>query len=79
MSHVQPPPVPLPDVPGKVHGIVSLDPPMVQCDGCLKTHTERTLSLTILLSHILFNPRQYHHGDQRRLCRECAREAGWDS
>ena len=33
------PPLLLPTVPGKVHGIVSLDPPTVQCDPY---RTERT-------------------------------------
>ena len=50
-------PLLLPTAPGKVHGIVSLDPPTVQCDG------------------FHFNPRRLH--DKRRLCRDCAKAAGW--
>ena len=41
-------PLLLPTVPGKVHGIVSLDPPTVQCDGCAATYTGRTLARAIL-------------------------------
>ena len=41
-------PLLLPTVPGKVHGIVSLDPPTVQCDGCCATYTGRTLARAIL-------------------------------
>jgi hypothetical protein len=64
----------LPDVPGMVHGIVSLDPPIIQCDGCGRTHTERTIELAILLSGIQFSPA--HPG--RRLCLECRIAEGWD-
>ena len=37
-----------PTVPGKVHGIVSVDPPTVQCDGCAATYTGRTLARLVL-------------------------------
>ncbi len=73
-EYTQPPLVPLPDLPGKVHGIVSLDPPTVQCDGCLRTYSNPHLGLAVLTSGINFNPRG---SDGRRLCRDCAREAGW--
>ena len=63
------------DLPGYAHGIVSLDPPTVRCDGCAATYTGRTLALTILTSGIKFNPRLEH--DKRRLCLDCAKEAGW--
>ena len=79
----EPLPLLLPDVPGRVHGIVSLDPPTVQCDGCAKRVDYRTLSLsgdhhnlTILTCGIEFNSTLYP-GDDRRLCRDCAKEAGW--
>ena len=68
-------PLPLPDVPGRVHGIVSLDPPTVQCDGCCATYTARTLARAVLDSEFHFNPRRKY--DHRRLCRDCAKEAGW--
>ena len=76
-------PILLPDVPGKVHGIVSLDPLTVQCDGCAKRVDHRTLglssdhhNLTILTSGIEFN--SHLSGiDDRRLCRDCAKAAGW--
>ena len=70
-------PLPLPDVPGRAHGIVSLDPPTVQCDGCCATYTGRTLARAVLGSGFHFNPALYP-GDKRRLCRDCAKEAGWD-
>ena len=70
------PPLLLPTVPGKAHGIVSLDPPTVQCDGCAATYTGRTLARAVLGSGFHFNPRRAH--DPRRLCRDCAHEAGWD-
>ena len=76
-------PILLPDVPGKVHGIVSLDPITIQCDGCAKLADHRTLglpgdhhNLTILTCGIVFNPALYPD-DDRRLCRDCAKEAGW--
>ena len=60
--------VPFPDIPGKVHGIVSLDPPKVQCDGCGLVATGTHLNLLILTCGIKFNPRS---GDSRRLCADC--------
>ena len=69
-------PLPLPDVPGRAHGIVSLDPPTVQCDGCAATYTGRTLARAVLDSGFHFNPRRAH--DHRRLCRDCAKRAGWE-
>lgn len=71
----QPALIPLPDLPGKVHGIVSLAPPTVQCDGCLTTYSDQRLTMAVMLSGIRFTARGE---DRRRLCRECAREAGWD-
>lgn len=65
--------VPLPDVEGLVHGIVSVDPPRVQCDGCGLVATGRKLTTTILTCGITFNARLFHHGDERRLCRDCAK------
>lgn len=66
----------LPTVPGRVHGIVSLNPPTVQCDGCGRTHTDRTLALAVLQSGIQFHPPGVD--DDRRLCRDCAHQAGWE-
>lgn len=60
--------VPFPDVPGKVHGIVSLDPPKVQCDGCGLVATGDDLCFLILFCGINFNTRG---DDRRRLCAEC--------
>ena len=68
-------PLLLPTVPGKAHGIVSLDPPTVQCDGCCATYTGRTLARAVLGSGFHFNPAS--RGDDRRLCRACAKAAGW--
>lgn len=77
-------PILWPDVPGKVHGIVSLDPLTVQCDGCAKRVDHRTLglasehhNLTILTCGITFNSAIFP-ADGRRLCRDCAKQAGWE-
>ena len=64
--------VPLPDISGRVHGIVSLDPPKVQCDGCGLVATGHDICLVALTCGIKFNPNAYEQGDRRRLCRECA-------
>lgn len=61
----------LPDVPGKVHGIVSLDPPTIQCDGCGATFSQPKLAMAVLLSGIRFDPRRYGRGDRRRMCTTC--------
>ena len=72
-------PLLLPDVPGKVHGIVSLDPPTVQCDGCGHEATGDRLGFLIVTCGIKFNPALYQTGrDQRRLCSGCRKEVGWD-
>jgi hypothetical protein len=67
--------LPLPDVDGLVHGIVSVDPPRVQCDGCglVATGQAGTLALTVMFCDILFS-----HRDRftRRLCGDC-RKAVW--
>lgn len=65
--------VPLPDVEGCVHGIVSLDPPRVQCDGCglVATGEGMSLGLLIILAQFLFDPYRYGHGDDRRRCADC--------
>lgn len=73
-----------PTVPGFVHGIVSLDPPQIQCDGCGLIAEGRAggghqaLNLLILTCGIRFNPKVHLYSDRRRLCRECAVGAGWD-
>lgn len=64
-----------PDLPGYVHGIISTDPPTVQCDGCGVTRSGATWAHAVLLSGILFNTR---NDDPRRLCKECRDAAGWD-
>ena len=68
-------PLLLPTLPGKAHGIVSLDPPTVQCDACAATYTAPTLARAVIDSEFHFNPRRAH--DPRRLCRDCAKAAGW--
>ena len=67
----------LPDLPGKVHGIVQIDPFIrIQCDGCGFIHDGEPgkAALAVISSGILFSPRRYHdprNPDQRRLCRTC--------
>jgi hypothetical protein len=60
--------VPLPDVEGCVHGIVSLDPPKVQCDGCGLVATGVSLAVTVLTCGIVFDLRE---SDDVRLCADC--------
>lgn len=59
----------LPTMPGLVDGIVSLDPPQVQCRGCgvLATGVTGKVALLILTCNILF-----HSADRsKRLCADC--------
>lgn len=59
-----------------VHGIVSVDPPRIECDECGYRHTGESgkLGVAVILSGIRFNPRTYSSGeDRRRMCRYCAR------
>ena len=43
--------LPQPTLPGKVDGIVSLDPPMIQCHDCGEVWTEgRTIGFAVVLS-----------------------------
>lgn len=64
---------PLGTVVGLVHGIVSLDPPAIQCDRCLvvRTFAGRSAAVAVLTSRITFG-RGYPTGDKRRLCEACA-------
>ncbi|QJU54358.1 hypothetical protein SCB71_14525 [Herbiconiux sp. KACC 21604] len=59
-----------------VHGL-TLDPPTVTCDGCGRTATASSqgvpFNIVILTCGIVFNPRTYGRGDDRRLCRDCRR------
>lgn len=65
----------MPDLPGVVHGIISLDPPMIQCDGCGKIDTGERLAMAVILSDIKFNPRAEREGV--RMCTPCWEDAGW--
>lgn len=61
------------------HGIVSMDPPTVRCDGCggLSTHPT-SIRLAVILGGVLFSARRAASiatPDRRRLCRGCA----WDA
>lgn len=66
----------LPDMPDYVHGLVSLTPPTVQCDGCGHRYSRDHLGMAVLTSHIVFNPRA--DDDNRRMCADCWRDAGWE-
>lgn len=68
----------LPTLPGKVHGIVSLDPPQIQCDRCGLVETAREgerVGPFVMRCGILFTPK-LRGKDDRRLCGDC-REARW--
>jgi len=69
MTFEQPSLLRRPTLPDCVHGIVSLDPPTIQCDGCGHEHTERTIAMTAILSGIRFDPRIVGGGP--RLCHQC--------
>lgn len=68
--------VPFDDIDGLVHGIVSVDPPRVQCDGCGVVREGTTLNVTILTCDIRFMPSRYSR-DPRRLCLACRKDAGY--
>ena len=68
----------LPSLPGRVHGIVSLDPAQVQCDRCglIETaHEGEQFGPFVMRCGILFTP-SLRGRDDRRLCADC-REARW--
>lgn len=72
----------LPDIDGKVHGIVQIEPFIrIQCDGCGYIHDGEPgkTAVAILTCGIRFSARRYHgnHPDTRRLCRDC-RKTEWD-
>jgi hypothetical protein len=59
----------LPTMPGLVDGIVSLDPPQIQCRGCgvIATGVTGKAALLVLTAGILF-----HAADRsKRLCAAC--------
>jgi hypothetical protein len=60
----------LPTLAGKVDGVVSLDPPMIQCRGCGVIHTGEPGKLWLLTQtcNILFHVAD---GRTRRLCADC--------
>jgi hypothetical protein len=60
----------LPTMPGLVDGIVSMDPPRVQCRGCgvIATGVTGKAALLILTSGILFHVAD---GRTKRLCAAC--------
>ena len=72
----------LPDLPGRVHGLVAQDPVwVVQCDGCgrvavgeLNNRGERSTLV------IQFCGNHFGHSseDPRRLCARCRVDAGWN-
>lgn len=66
----------MPDLPGYVHGIKSINPWIVQCDGCGGTRSGAKASEAILgRDRIEFNPRA--NTPEIRMCHACWIEAGW--
>lgn len=66
----------LPDVAGRTHGIVQVEPFIrIQCDGCGYIHdgAPGKAALAVLTCGIKFNTRAHARGDQRRLCVDCRR------
>lgn len=72
----------LPDVEGKVHGIVQWEPFIrIQCDGCGYIHDGEPgkAAIAVITCGIVFSPRRYHsvgQRDTRRLCPGC-RKTEW--
>lgn len=74
-------PVIYPTVPGKVEGIISVDPLRVQCQECgllgdaesvgLRTSAVENTALVIILSGIHFHWPDWPDGTNPRLCRPC--------
>ena len=64
----------LPDLPGKVHGIKSMDPFTVQCDDCLDVWTAENEPMIVTARRVVFNERA---GKGLRLCMDCWRARGW--
>lgn len=71
----------LPDLPGRVHGLVAEDPVwVVQCDGCGRVAVGdvdprgKRSTMVIQFCGIVFG-RQY---DPRRLCATCRVASDWD-
>lgn len=62
------------DLPGKVHGIKSMDPLTVQCDDCLEVWTAENEPMIITARRVVFNERA---GKGLRLCMDCWRARGW--
>ena len=59
----------------RVHGIVSVDPPTIRCDGCGYEATGDRLGYLVATCGIEFNPAEYQAGrDTRRLCRTCRKD-----
>jgi hypothetical protein len=57
------------------HGITSMTPPTVRCDGCGTESSHPTsIHLAVLLDGMYFRQQRYG-ADPRRLCRACA----WDA
>lgn len=59
-----------------VHGIVSVTPPTVRCDGCGFEASGGRLALLVMTCGIVFNPLEFAQ-DKRRLCAGCRAAAGW--
>lgn len=67
----------LPDLPDTAHGIKSLNPTRIQCDGCGRIDTAAPghgLAITVILSSIQFLGRRF--GDHRRMCTDCWKKEG---
>lgn len=56
-----------PTLPGHVHGIVGIDPPEIQCDGCGRIDTGERLAMTAIRSDIRF----LDGSSRRRMCTPC--------
>lgn len=70
----------LPTVEGCVHGIVKLDPPSIQCDGCGWVYKQQAsrhqparerMGHAIVICGIYFGSHPRIGRDSQRLCKDC--------
>lgn len=57
----------LPDIPGIVHGVKSVDPYVLQCDGCLAVFVQGDAPLVTFLQDVTFHYSQ----PGNRMCAVC--------
>lgn len=69
-----------PTLPGVVDGIISIDPPRLQCRGCGRIDEGKPgkMNLLIITSDIYFHGAGWPDGTNPRLCQTCRLARGCD-